>query len=76
MLDAITDTCEVVDKILYRSSRLVTLNATDYHNEDAGFASPYLLCVADGISHCNAGSGDLASGLVVRTLRQWWAETA
>jgi endonuclease/exonuclease/phosphatase family metal-dependent hydrolase len=35
--NAITDTCEVVDKILYRSSRLVTLNATGYHDEHAGF---------------------------------------
>jgi endonuclease/exonuclease/phosphatase family metal-dependent hydrolase len=34
---AVTDTCEVVDKILYRGSRFVTLNATGYHNEDAGF---------------------------------------
>ncbi|MDP2306728.1 MAG: protein phosphatase 2C domain-containing protein [Pseudomonadota bacterium] len=35
-----------------------------------------LLCVADGISHCNAGSGDLASGLTIRTLKLWWAEQA
>ena len=35
--DAITDTCEVVDKVLYRSSKFVTLNATAYHNEHAGF---------------------------------------
>ena len=34
---AITDTCEVVDKILYRSSKFVTLNATAYHNEHAAF---------------------------------------
>jgi len=34
---AITDTCEVVDKILYRSSKFVTLNATDYHNDHAAF---------------------------------------
>ncbi|GIE74225.1 hypothetical protein Aph02nite_01750 [Actinoplanes philippinensis] len=34
---AVTDTCEVVDKILYRGSRFVTLTATGYHNEDAGF---------------------------------------
>ncbi|GAA0580035.1 jacalin-like lectin [Paractinoplanes ferrugineus] len=34
---AITDTCEVVDKVLYRGSRLVTLDATDYHNEHAAF---------------------------------------
>ena len=32
-----TDTCEVVDKVLYRGSRFVTLNATAYHNEHAGF---------------------------------------
>ncbi|MCU7729194.1 endonuclease [Actinoplanes sp. KI2] len=35
--NAITDTCEVVDKVLYRSSRFVTLDATAYHNEHAGF---------------------------------------
>jgi hypothetical protein len=35
--NAITDTCEVVDKILYRGSRLVTLDATDYHNDHAAF---------------------------------------
>jgi len=35
--NAITDTCEVVDKVLYRSSRLVSLRATAYHNEHAGF---------------------------------------
>jgi len=34
---AITDTCEVVDKVLYRGSKFVTLNATAYHNEHAGF---------------------------------------
>ncbi|MFD0523247.1 jacalin-like lectin [Paractinoplanes durhamensis] len=34
---AITDTCEVVDKVLYRSSKFLTLNATDYHNEHAAF---------------------------------------
>jgi endonuclease/exonuclease/phosphatase family metal-dependent hydrolase len=36
---AITDTCEVVDKILYRSNRLVTLEATSYHNQHAAFLS-------------------------------------
>jgi len=34
---AITDTCEVVDKVLYRSSKLVSLNATSYNNEHAKF---------------------------------------
>ncbi len=32
-----------------------------------------LFCVADGISTSTAGSGDLASGLLVRTLRLQWA---
>lgn len=32
-----TDTCEVVDKILYRSSRFITLDATYYHNQHAAF---------------------------------------
>jgi hypothetical protein len=34
---AITDTCEVVDKVLYRGSKFLTLNATAYHNQHAGF---------------------------------------
>ncbi|WP_067825045.1 jacalin-like lectin [Nocardia inohanensis] len=34
---AITDSCEVVDKILYRGSTLVNLHATAYHNEHAAF---------------------------------------
>ncbi|MER7572385.1 jacalin-like lectin [Streptomyces sp. NPDC126514] len=32
-----TDDCEVVDKILYRGSALVSLNATSYHNAWASF---------------------------------------
>jgi hypothetical protein len=44
---AITDTCEVVDKILYRSSRFVTLNATGYHNEHAGFVNDAGLMLSD-----------------------------
>lgn len=44
---AITDTCEVVDKILYRSSRFVTLTATGYHNEDAGFRTADGLMLSD-----------------------------
>ncbi|MEU4298938.1 endonuclease [Kitasatospora aureofaciens] len=35
--NAITDTCEVVDKVLYRSSALVSLSATSYHNKHADF---------------------------------------
>ncbi|RSD09557.1 jacalin-like lectin [Amycolatopsis eburnea] len=33
----VTDDCEVVDKVLYRGSPLVSLDATAYHNEHAGF---------------------------------------
>ena len=39
----VTDACEVVDKVLYRGSRSVTLEATDYHNERAAFLT------ADGL---------------------------
>ncbi len=34
---AVTNDCEVVDKVLYRSSKLVSLNATLYNNEHAKF---------------------------------------
>ena len=33
----VTDSCEVVDKVLYRSSRFAHLDLTRYHNENAGF---------------------------------------
>ena len=45
--NAITDTCEVVDKILYRSSTFVTLNATDYHNDHAAFLDSAGLMLSD-----------------------------
>ncbi|WP_030682497.1 jacalin-like lectin [Streptomyces cellulosae] len=32
-----TDDCEVVDKVLYRGNKLLSLNATRYHNEWASF---------------------------------------
>jgi endonuclease/exonuclease/phosphatase family metal-dependent hydrolase len=44
---AITDSCEVVDKVLYRSSRSVTLTATAYHNEHAGFVTSDGLMLSD-----------------------------
>jgi hypothetical protein len=44
---AITDTCEVVDKVLYRSSKFVSLNATAYHNEHAGFLDSSGLMLSD-----------------------------
>lgn len=42
----------------------------------AGDPTWSLLVVADGISQCTAGSGDLASNLTTRALRDWWAEQA
>jgi hypothetical protein len=35
--NAVTDTCEVVDKVLYRGSRFVKLTANAYHNAHADF---------------------------------------
>ncbi|WP_086664076.1 jacalin-like lectin [Lentzea kentuckyensis] len=34
---ALTDQCEVVDKILYRGNRQITLTARDYRNDNAAF---------------------------------------
>lgn len=45
--NAITDTCEVVDKVLYRSSPFVTLTALDYHNQHAGFLDGGGLMLSD-----------------------------
>ncbi|MHB9857218.1 jacalin-like lectin [Streptomyces sp. YIM S03343] len=44
---AITNTCEVVDKVLYRGSKLVSLNATYYNNEHAGFLTDDGLMLSD-----------------------------
>ncbi|MFE1288916.1 jacalin-like lectin [Streptomyces sp. NPDC058751] len=43
----VPDTCEVVDKILYRGSKLVTLNATSYHNEHTRFLTSDGLMLSD-----------------------------
>ncbi|WP_371667314.1 jacalin-like lectin [Streptomyces sp. NBC_00289] len=43
----VPNTCEVVDKILYRGSRLVTLNATSYNNEHAKFLNSDGLMLSD-----------------------------
>ena len=37
---AVTDSCEVVDKILYRGNRQITLTARDYRNDNAAFLDP------------------------------------
>ncbi|WP_328758978.1 jacalin-like lectin [Streptomyces sp. NBC_00271] len=43
----VPNTCEVVDKILYRGSKLVTLNATSYNNEHASFLTSDGLMLSD-----------------------------
>ncbi|MFJ4830721.1 jacalin-like lectin [Streptomyces sp. NPDC088747] len=43
----VPNSCEVVDKILYRGSKLVSLNATRYNNEHANFLSSDGLMLSD-----------------------------
>ncbi|MFI6335790.1 jacalin-like lectin [Streptomyces sp. NPDC050535] len=43
----VPNTCEVVDKILYRGSKLVSLNATRYNNEHASFLTSDGLMLSD-----------------------------
>jgi hypothetical protein len=43
----VPNTCEVVDKVLYRGSKLVTLNASSYNNEHAKFLTSDGLMLSD-----------------------------
>ncbi|MFE7861153.1 jacalin-like lectin [Streptomyces sp. NPDC057403] len=43
----VPNTCEVVDKVLYRGSKLVSLNATSYNNEHAKFLTDGGLMLSD-----------------------------
>ncbi|MCT9009246.1 jacalin-like lectin [Streptomyces rhizosphaerihabitans] len=43
----VPNTCEVVDKILYRGSKLVTLDATSYNNEHTRFLTSDGLMLSD-----------------------------
>jgi endonuclease/exonuclease/phosphatase family metal-dependent hydrolase len=45
--NAVTDACEVVDKILYRGSKLVSLTATSYSNDHLKFLDPAGLMLSD-----------------------------
>ncbi|MGW2825975.1 jacalin-like lectin [Streptomyces sp. NPDC001443] len=58
-----TDDCEVVDKILYRGSRLVTLDATRYHDEWAKFLDPAGGNLSDHFPHTVDFSYTLNSAL-------------
>jgi endonuclease/exonuclease/phosphatase (EEP) superfamily protein YafD len=46
-----TDDCEVVDKVLYRGSDLLSLNATRYHNEWAAFLDSAGANLSDHFPH-------------------------
>ncbi|MFJ6792969.1 jacalin-like lectin [Streptomyces sp. NPDC091268] len=46
-LPTVPDTCEVVDKVLYRGSALVSLRATSYRNEHAAFLTGDGLMLSD-----------------------------
>ncbi|MET9696437.1 endonuclease/exonuclease/phosphatase family protein [Streptomyces sp. NPDC006529] len=43
----VPDTCELVDKVLYRGSSLLSLHATAYHNEHAAFLNAGGLMLSD-----------------------------
>ncbi|WP_369232371.1 jacalin-like lectin [Streptomyces sp. R21] len=43
----VPNTCEVVDKVLYRGSKLVSLSATSYNNEHAKFLTDAGLMLSD-----------------------------
>ncbi|MGW0332746.1 jacalin-like lectin [Streptomyces sp. NPDC003011] len=58
-----TDDCEVVDKILYRGSKLLTLDATRYHNEWASFLDSSGAHLSDHFPHTVDFSYTLNSSL-------------
>jgi len=45
--NAVTDACEVVDKVLYRGNRLIDLRAADYANEHAKFLNSAGVMLSD-----------------------------
>ncbi|MEV5319450.1 jacalin-like lectin [Streptomyces sp. NPDC052687] len=57
------DDCEVVDKILYRGNGLVSLTATRYHNDWAGFLRSDGTHLSDHFPHTTAFSYTLAPAL-------------
>ncbi|WP_217236781.1 jacalin-like lectin [Streptomyces sp. AC555_RSS877] len=58
-----TDDCEVVDKVLYRGSELLTLDATRYHNEWASFLDSAGANLSDHFPHTVDFSYTLDSSL-------------
>ncbi len=58
-----TDDCEVVDKVLYRGNKLLSLNATRYHNEWASFLDSAGGNLSDHFPHTVGFSYTLNSSL-------------
>ncbi|MEU5108828.1 MULTISPECIES: jacalin-like lectin [unclassified Streptomyces] len=61
--DHVTNTCEVVDKVLYRSSPLLTLTATRYNNEHPDFLDDAGEPLSDHYPHTVDFSWKLPQGL-------------
>lgn len=59
----VTNACEVVDKILYRGSRLVRLSLTRYQNEHARFLDPAGEPLSDHYPHAAWFGWTLTDGL-------------
>jgi endonuclease/exonuclease/phosphatase (EEP) superfamily protein YafD len=59
----VTDACEVVDKVLYRGSALLSLTATRYHNEHAAFLGPDGGMLSDHDPHLVAFNWQVRSGV-------------
>ncbi|KXK61131.1 endonuclease [Micromonospora rosaria] len=59
----VTNACEVVDKILYRSNRLVRLDLTRYHTEHARFLDPAGEPLSDHYPHAAWFGWTLDAGL-------------
>ncbi|WDZ84226.1 jacalin-like lectin [Micromonospora cathayae] len=59
----VTNACEVVDKILYRSNRLVRLNLDRYHNEHQRFLDPAGEPLSDHYPHAAWFTWSLTDGL-------------
>jgi len=57
-----------MSSLTYRWSALSDMGLRRNDNQDAGYAGPHLLVLADGMG--GAAAGDLASSLVVRELRK------
>ncbi|MFK4088231.1 jacalin-like lectin [Kribbella sp. NPDC020789] len=61
--DAVTNSCEVVDKVLYRGNRFINLTATQYNNENAKFLDSAGKPLSDHYPHLVRFNWSLNDGL-------------